>query len=239
MPRLILMNRVRLSPRRLLALRGRAKRRRIESNGITLLELVIVMSILTLLLLLILPAVTSARKRGNDAVCISRMRQILAAISMYRQDNNQDFPRRLRPIMIYTNSQEVFACPSDPTPEGISGFSVYEGIPKLSYRYFAQFTDIDLFLRLVPAVDANHGILACIVHPNSNLSFRYPMFAPHVRRGNSDGTVLTVRKRFPEPDEILPQYRNNPYSNGCLNGWLLYTNAPCPSEYCQRDECYN
>lgn len=213
--------------------------RRVSLRGFTLLELLTIVAIIFLLTLLILPAVQSARRKSHDAACINNMRQIVLAITMYRQDYAQMYPSHLRPILCYLNTTHTLACPSDPTEKGMSGMADYESVPKLSYRYIAQFTDMELFLPLVSPLDPNHGILACIMHPISNLSYRYPMFAPHVRRGNVDGSVVTVRKRLPNSDELPPQHRDNPHSNGCLNGWLLYTDAPCPREYCQRSTCYD
>lgn len=216
------------------------KQQSVSRRGLTLLELLTVVGIILLLFLLILPVVQSARRRGHDATCISNMRQIVLAISMYRQDYSQEYPRRLRPVMSYLKSSEVLVCPADPTEKGMPEMMAeFERLPKLSYRYFAQYTDMDLFLQLIPSLDPNHGILACVVHPVSNLSYDYPPFAPHVRRGHVDGSVAIVRKRSPDPSELLPQHRDNPYSNGCLNGWLLYTNAPCPPEYCHQSTCHD
>lgn len=215
------------------------KQQSVSHRGLTLLELLTVVGIILLLLLLILPVVQSARRRGHDATCINNMRQIVLAISMYRQDYSQVYPRRLRPVMSYLKSSEILVCPADPTEQGMSEMADYERVPKLSYRYFAQYTEMDLFLQLIPSLDPNHGILACIVHPVSNLSYLHPMFAPHVRRGHMDGSVAIVRKRSPDPSELPLQHHDNPYSNGCLNGWLLYTNAPCPPEYCHQSICFD
>ncbi len=210
-----------------------------RKNGFTLLEILVVLLIVALLLALLLPAIQNTRRRGHDATCLSNMRQILSAISIYRNDYDLQLPHRLRPVSAYVKTHEIFHCPADGTANGISHASRYERIPRLSYLYFAQYTERKLFLELIPSLDPNHGILACIVHPSTNLENRSPFFADHVRRGLLDGSVIDVHKRLPMEHELSPRDRENRWANGCLNGWLLYTNAPCPVEYCQRTECFD
>jgi len=50
--------------------------------GLTLMELLVVIAIIVLLVALLLPVIQSARYTARDRVCISNMRQLVAALNM-------------------------------------------------------------------------------------------------------------------------------------------------------------
>ena len=58
----------------------------------TLIELLVVISIISLLISILLPALGNARKAARNAVCLTGIRQIGLAISMYGADNHQYIP---------------------------------------------------------------------------------------------------------------------------------------------------
>lgn len=112
-----------------------------KPGGFTLVELLVVLGITTLLAGLILAAFGTARGRGRQTACLSNLRQLGTATSMYMQDNDGFYPHavddidRLHPelwgdhptfaaeipsmatlphvLAPYTGSREVFHCPSD------------------------------------------------------------------------------------------------------------------------------
>lgn len=57
-----------------------------DSRGFTLIELLVVISIIALLLGILLPALGSARETGRGAVCLSNLRQLVAANTSYAGD---------------------------------------------------------------------------------------------------------------------------------------------------------
>jgi len=65
-----------------------------QVRGFTLIELLVVIAIIAILAGLLLPALTSAKKKGNRIVCVSNMRNIDLAFRMYRSDHEERFPDR-------------------------------------------------------------------------------------------------------------------------------------------------
>lgn len=66
-----------------------------DRRGFTLLELLVVISIIAVLAGLLLPVVAMVRRMANDAKCGSNLQQIAAAIEVYKGDNDDSFPERL------------------------------------------------------------------------------------------------------------------------------------------------
>lgn len=105
-------------------------------HGFTLIELLVVIAIIAVLASLLLPALSRAKGKACNTVCVNQLRQLGAAIRMYAEENENRMPRaEILPTMpldpaqplpricdvlvpyvgraIGTNSPTVFRCPND------------------------------------------------------------------------------------------------------------------------------
>lgn len=97
-------------------------------KGLTLMELVVVFSIIAILLGLAVVAISEIRWRVGVAQCVSNLSQIGLALRMYAQDWNGFAPpyhtvaspekfeqsvKLVKAFMPYTKSEEVWICPRD------------------------------------------------------------------------------------------------------------------------------
>ena len=63
-----------------------------KSRAFTLVELLVVISIIALLLAILMPALSSAREQARRTVCVSNVRQLALSTLMYGLDNNDLVP---------------------------------------------------------------------------------------------------------------------------------------------------
>lgn len=91
-------------------------------HGFTLIELLVVVAIISVLVALLLPALSSARDKAKTIVCASQVKQITTALLMLADEENGKLPRsHWHGVAWYTSilnaylakSDKTYVCPAD------------------------------------------------------------------------------------------------------------------------------
>ncbi len=140
-------------------------RKAAESSGFTLLELLVVVGIIGLLTALLWPALGRAREAGRRIVCVSHLRQIGMALTMYAQENEGDFyppiygtgnppeTQRMAKLARFGIKESMFFCPSDPNLGPQS--TIYDPAEPKSHSYVLNALD-ELGLGVGQSPSARH-----------------------------------------------------------------------------------
>jgi len=126
---------------------------RVSVKKFTLIELMVVISIIAILAALLLPALKLARGTAMRISCASNLKQVGIILNMYASDNNDTLPRPYIAAMLkywertvydggYENIKSVGACPSYPPNKadingycyGLSAAPSYHGGKWYSYK---------------------------------------------------------------------------------------------------------
>jgi prepilin-type N-terminal cleavage/methylation domain-containing protein len=201
-------------------------------TGLTLIELIVVILIIALIVALVLPVLFTSRRRSQEAVCISQLRQIHSAYALYLQDHGQPAPY-FSDLMSYIRDSRVVRCPMDPYERGAASmFSGRLGYQvETSYYYFLPITKE--WLSVLESMDANHGIAICVLHGQPKTpDLEGPaqlVYQGKVLRLRKDGSVKAVQVEF-------LCYREDGGISEMRHPWLLYTDIrPIPREVLETD----
>lgn len=93
----------------------------------TLVELLVVLGVLALLAAVLLPVFLQARAKAASAACVSNLRQLGLAMTMYAADADGHFPTHVEEgkgplpdwdaqLLPYVKNTEMFHCPACPVP---------------------------------------------------------------------------------------------------------------------------
>lgn len=194
-------------------------------RGITLLEILVVFSIMVIMMAILGAVLGRAKEAGKVSSCTSNLHQLAIAASMYRESADGKIPPNLfvdtRPLDPFVKAQSVWKCPSDPyRPAANRQTSNRIGKP---VSYFSPVTIIDDFVAKLEAKDSNFGVFVCLVHGDSHplagtLTDPYVDYSGLVLTARIDGSVS---KRRPADRCFSDQ------SKGRL-WWDFFTDEPPP-----------
>jgi type II secretory pathway pseudopilin PulG len=142
-----------------------------RERALTLIELLTVVVIVLLLLAIMLPVVLHFRKNAQKTHCINNLRQIGAAIQLYRADFGGTFPSRLSLLMLYIKTDEILVCPTEPAGNDMSAIgqvpttyvTILRDLSDASASINTSHRDVQA-AQLLVELDANHGVLVCVLH---------------------------------------------------------------------------
>lgn len=188
-----------------------------EKNGFTLVELLVVLSIIITLIALLLPAMNRARELARRTVCLSNQRQLTAAWIAYANDHkgqlvDADTSSEADWVSIgndlasittgqlypYVHNTEVYYCPSDFNKVNIRSYSINWVLNDTSgYHLFWQTQgEVPMMARLTDVIDPSDTFVFIDEYDARGQDYNIAGFAVWCAHGNFPDQWLDIPGPF-------------------------------------------
>ncbi|KAB2638796.1 MAG: type II secretion system protein [Verrucomicrobia bacterium] len=158
-------------------------------HGFTVIELLIVITIIGILASLLTPTIQSSLEHAKAAKCLGNLHQVGTDVLSYIADpmNNNKFPpffdvsaSELTPLTSLSNyglTLATLTCPSDPKPDPKYGSYLWNAVPDTDdaasmkrYGRSGRVTIISKISKLQLATDGHYGATAGFPHPGNSFN---------------------------------------------------------------------
>jgi prepilin-type N-terminal cleavage/methylation domain-containing protein len=146
--------------------RGRSEFNSTRVDAFTLVELLVVIAVIAILAALLLPSLSTAKRKSHEARCQSNIRQLTLASFMYATDSGSHavYTNANDPHILWMGSEyyakvrEIFLCPATPAPSPVPLHDVWGGADR-AWVWGSGRSPADIVTNPVPGSYALNGWL--------------------------------------------------------------------------------
>ena len=177
-------------------------------------EMLVVLGIIVLLISLLLPMISSARKSAEVTKCLGQLRELMVGVQQYTYDNDG-----VMPDASFSNSAESGYSPRGLTAAGFGGYQAWDPIPKPSGGGQPSAADLAAGAYCMPSIGAvlvkyvgsNGKIWKCPSQASARAGGRIGEgkfgFRTEETAGAYNPQAAGALAGNKEPDEFRPGYR--------------------------------